>query len=147
MITARTRDHFVRFVSLILMVAAPPAARAQSYSAQGRIGYLGEWEIKASLAKIVGGAGYAGPVTLRHVGLCSTNGVEEKSGTVEFRFSPGAQTIEGTLSMADDNCRIIASAAPSHAGSMNCRDGQGVPIRFSIEQLPSGAQAGSAEVK
>jgi hypothetical protein len=60
-----------------------------SYSASGQIGYLQEWEIKGSLAKTItrSGAEYAGPVTLRHVGLCSVNGVEEKAGVVELKVS------------------------------------------------------------
>jgi hypothetical protein len=58
-----------------------PAALAQSYSANGQIGYLQEWEMRASLAGTVTSAGmsYDGPVTLRHVGLCSVNGVVEKN--------------------------------------------------------------------
>ena len=47
-------------------------------------------EIKGSLAKTISrsGAEYAGPVTLRHVGLCSTNGVEEKAGVVQLKVWP-----------------------------------------------------------
>ena len=76
--------------SIMLMCAGTPAALAQSYSASGQIGYLGEWEIKGSLAKTSTrtGADYAGPVTLRHVGLCSTNGVEKKPGVVQLKVSP-----------------------------------------------------------
>ena len=64
-------------------------ALAQSYSASGQVGYLQEWEIKGSLAKTmtVTGADYSGPVTLRHVGLCSVNGLEEKSGVVRLTVS------------------------------------------------------------
>ena len=150
MIGKRPRDVFVRALSLALTTATlAPAASAQSYSAHGQIGYLGEWEMKADLTKTTSGAhiGYAGPVTLRHVGLCSTNGVEEKSGTVELKIAPRAPSIEGTLAMKDDTCRIVVSAAPAHPGSMDCRDGQGVPIRFSISALPSAEHVTSAEAK
>jgi hypothetical protein len=124
----------------ILLIQALPAilsisssALAQSYAANGQIGYLQEWEMKASLARTVtsSGVNYNGPVTLRHVGLCSVNGVEEKSGVL--RVSPKTEGIEGTLAMEDDNLRIVASAPPSYSGLLNCRDGQGVPIHVSID--------------
>ena len=117
-------------VSVMLICAGSEAALAQSYSASGQIGYLQEWEIKGSLAKTItrSGAEYAGPVTLRHVGLCSINGVEEKAGVVQLKVS--AARLEGTLTMVDDNCRIVASASSSYQGLLSCRNGQGVPIQF-----------------
>ena len=119
-------------VAVILLCGGAPAALAQSYSASGQIGYLGEWEIKGSLARITtrSGADYSGPVTLRHVGLCSANGVEEKPGVVQLKVS--SSHLEGTLAMDDDSCKIVASASPSYTGLLSCRNGQGVPISFSI---------------
>jgi hypothetical protein len=116
----------------MLIFVGTPNALAQSYSASGQIGYLQEWEIKGSLARITtrSGADYSGPVTLRHVGLCSANGVEEKSGMVQLKVS--RSRLEGTLAMGDDSCRIDASASSPYSGLLNCRNGQGVPISFSI---------------
>jgi hypothetical protein len=124
------------------------SALAQSYSAQGAIGYLQEWEMKGSLAKTATGTGadYAGPVTLRHVGLCSANGVEEKSGTLELKVSSRKSDIEGTLVLPDDNCRVTASASQGYAGLLNCRDGQGIPIKFSIEQVQGIDRSASAAI-
>jgi hypothetical protein len=140
---------------IILLIQALPAilsinsALAQSYAANGQIGYLQEWEMKASLARTVtsSGVNYHGPVTLRHVGLCSVNGVEEKSGVVRLRVSPKTAGIEGTLAIEDDNCRIVASAPPSYSGSLNCRDGQGVPIHFSIDQTETAVREGAETTK
>ena len=130
---------------MIWIGTAVPGAFAQSYSASGQVGYLQEWELKASLAKTATrrGEDYVGPVTLRHVGLCSANGVEEKSGTVRLAVSRSG--IEGTLAMKDDHCRIVASASRSHSGLLSCRDGQGVPISFSIDQNSTADQAAAAD--
>ncbi len=110
-------------------------AGAEPYAASGQVGYLQEWELKANLARTVSGGRieYSGPVTLRHVGLCSVNGVEEKSGKLRLTMSrlPGAA--EGTLAMEGDSCRITATQAPPYSGLLTCRNGQGVPINFSIE--------------
>ena len=122
------------------VVSAATPALAQSYSASGQIGYLQEWEIKGDLAKTTTrtGADYSGPVTLRHVGLCSANGIEEKPGVVQLKVSPSR--LEGTLAMDDDNCKIVASAASSYSGLLSCRNGQGVPIHFSIGEIVPAAK-------
>ena len=133
-------------LSAILICAGAPAALAQSYSASGQVGYLSEWEMKASLARTVTSSGedYSGPVTLRHVGLCSVNGTEEKSGTVRLTVSPRSSGVEGTLAMKDDSCRIVASSSRGFSGLLSCRDGQGIPISFSIDRSGA-AEPGSAQ--
>jgi hypothetical protein len=121
-------------------------AMAQSYSVSGQVGYLQEWEMKASLSKTVTGSAvnYDGPVTLRHVGLCSVNGPEEKSGVVRLTVSRRTSAVEGTLAMKDDSCQIVASASKPYSGLLNCREGQGVPIRFSIDET---ADSGESKVR
>jgi hypothetical protein len=90
-------------------------------------------------------ADFYGPVTLRHVGLCSVNGVEEKSGTV--RLTVSRSRVEGTLSMEGDSCRIVASEQQSYSGLMTCRDGQAVPINLSVDQTSAAGQAALATGK
>jgi hypothetical protein len=121
-------------------------AGAEPYAASGQVGYLQEWELKASLARTVSGGRieYSGPVTLRHVGLCSVNGVEEKSGKLRLTMSRAPGAAEGTLALEGDSCRIMANQAPSYSGLLTCRNGQGVPISFSIEEATGKMVTGSA---
>jgi hypothetical protein len=129
----------------ICFVAA--TAAAEPYAASGQVGYLQEWELKANLAKTMSGSRieYSGPVTLRHVGLCSANGVEEKSGNMRLTMSRAPAAAEGTLALEGDSCRIVANQAPSYSGLLTCRNGQGVPISFSIEEAAaSGTTAAGA---
>jgi hypothetical protein len=130
--------------SLLALAVASSAANAQSYSANGQVGYLGEWELKGNLSKTITrtGANYDGPVTLRHVGLCSANGIEEKPAIVQLRVLPRNAGFAGTLAMKDDNCRISSSAGQPYSGLLSCRDGQGIPIHFTIEPLQVADQAG-----
>jgi hypothetical protein len=123
------------------MIAA--AAGAEPYAASGQVGYLQEWELKASLARTVSGGRteYSGPVTLRHVGLCSVNGVEEKSGNMRLTLSRAPGAAEGTLAMEGDSCRVVATQPPSYTGLLTCRNGQGVPISFSIEETTASTTA------
>ena len=143
MIAPRSTKAVVRaLISAIWIGAGAGSVMAQSYSINGQIGYLGEWEMKANLAKTSTGSGvnYDGPVTLRHVGLCSVNGPEEKSAVVRLTVSRKTSVVEGTLTMTDDTCRIAASASKSHSGLLNCRDGHGVPINFSIDEIVESGQ-------
>jgi len=124
-------------ISAIWIGAGAGSAMAQSYSVNGQVGYLQEWEMKANLAKTTtsGAESYDGPVTLRHIGLCSVNGPEEKSGVVRLTVSRRTSAVEGMLSLKDDTCRIVAAAAKPYSGLLNCREGQGVPIHFSIDEV------------
>lgn len=133
-------------VAISMCIVAATAA-AEPYAASGQVGYLQEWELKANLAKTVSGSKieYSGPVTLRHVGLCSANGVEEKSGNMRLTMSRAPAAAEGTLALEGESCRIVANQAPSYSGLLTCRNGQGVPISFSIEEAAaSGTTAAGA---
>jgi hypothetical protein len=134
-------------VAACTLGASTVAAWAEPYAASGQVGYLQEWELKASLAKNVshGRIEYSGPVTLRHVGLCSVNGVEEKSGSLRLTMSRAPAAAEGTLAMEGDSCRIVANQAPSYSGLLTCRNGQGVPISFSIEEMTAGKSPDSGK--
>ena len=117
--------------AILVLFAAAPAARAQSYSAGGQIGYLHEWEITGNLAKTVTSPGteYSGTITLRHVGLCSVNGVEQKQARLLLKVS--SRRLEGVLIMDGDRCRIVASGS-SGSGQLTCGSGQDVPINLLI---------------
>jgi hypothetical protein len=130
--------------AILMMCGTAPAALAQSYSASGQVGYLQEWELKASLAKTVTGGKveYSGPLTLTHVGLCSANGAEEKSGALRLTVSRANAGVEGTLALDGDSCRIVASASRAYSGLLSCRNGQGVPISFTIDQASAAVARG-----
>jgi hypothetical protein len=135
------------FAAISICIVAATAA-AEPYAASGQVGYLQEWELKASLAKSVSGGRieYSGPVTLRHVGLCSVNGVEEKSGKIRLTMSRAPAAAEGTLALEGDNCRIVANQAPSYSGLLTCRNGQGVPISFSIEEAAASGTTAAGKI-
>jgi hypothetical protein len=146
MIAARmiTAGTIATAMTATCFVAASVAA--EPYAASGQLGYLQEWELKASLAKSVSGGRieYSGPVTLRHVGLCSANGVEEKSGKMRLTMSRAPGAAEGTLALEGDSCKIVAAQPPSYSGLLTCRNGQGVPISFSIEETVAGSPGDAA---
>jgi hypothetical protein len=93
-----TLDHVGEVVekiltALILLIMALCAVagptQAQSLRVTGTAGCLSEWEFNADVRETVsaGIKEFAGPMTWKHVGLCSQNGPEEKSGAIAFQIS------------------------------------------------------------
>ena len=65
------------FLLPIVLGALAGPASAQSLQLLGYSGYLGEWELTATVAEDASGRSeYSGPVTLKHVGICSQDGPE-----------------------------------------------------------------------
>ena len=64
--------------------SAPAAMQIEGYA-----GHLGEWELTATLAKSTssGGGDLSGSLRMKHVGFCSKDGPEEKTGAIEVRMS------------------------------------------------------------
>src|SRR6266536_5340201 len=65
-------------VPIALGLLAAPAS-AQSLQIVGYSGYLGEWELTATVTENASGQikEYSGPLTMKHVGLCTQDGPEE----------------------------------------------------------------------
>ena len=83
------REHVVRalFLPIVLGILATPAS-AQSLQVVGYSGYLGEWELTATVTETTSGRTkeYSGPLTMKHVGVCTQDGPEEKTGEMRFQM-------------------------------------------------------------
>jgi hypothetical protein len=75
------------FLPIVLCILVTPAG-AQSLQVIGYSGYLGEWELTATVTEQMSGQtkDYFGPLIMKHVGLCTQDGPEEKMGV--FRYRP-----------------------------------------------------------
>ena len=67
-----------------MTLAAPSGA--QTRAVIGQVGILGEWELTATVTKQTDGGGrrWNGPLSLKHVGFCSVDGPEEKTGELRL---------------------------------------------------------------
>ena len=83
---------------IVLFGLAGPSG-AQTRSVSGQTGMLGEWELTATVAEQADGAGrrWTGPLSLRHVGFCSADGPEEKTGELRLSVSDSAAEATATL--------------------------------------------------
>ena len=77
------------FAGLIALGMASGPAQAQLRQVAGTAGYLSEWELKGALSErhSAGGRAFSGPVTWKHVGLCSVNGPQERLGEMSYAIT------------------------------------------------------------
>jgi hypothetical protein len=119
-------------LSAMTLLIFVTSAGAQSREVFGQAGFLGEWELTATVTEQAtdGTKALVGPLSLKHVGVCTQDGPEEKTGELRLQVS-GSSTrvratllIEGTESAYDGNLDI------SYVGVMICPDRPSVPLRL-----------------
>jgi hypothetical protein len=121
------------------LVAATLPAQARTLRLDGKSGYLSEWEVKAEVTANRDARGreeFSGPLTLRHVGVCSPNGAVEKSGTIKLHISKSVwapSQIHATLSIDGAQCTYIAKLSGDSSGFMECAGGASVPLTLSLQ--------------
>jgi hypothetical protein len=122
---------------MTLLAGGTMPAAARSMHVTGTAGYLSEWELSAEVtaAESSGREQFSGPLTLKHVGLCSANGPEEKSGKIEFYISKSmwSSQIHGTLLINGKRCSYSGKLSGSSGGFMECSDGNGIPLTLLIK--------------
>ena len=121
-----------------LRCSPPPLpAQARTLRIDGTSGYLSEWEVKAEVTATVsrGREEFSGPVTLRHVGVCSPNGAVEKAGTIKFHISKSlwSSQIHATLLIDGAQCTYNAKLSDGSSGFMDCPGGTAIPLTLSVQ--------------
>jgi hypothetical protein len=120
-------------VALILL--APPA-RAESLEVLGYSGHLGEWELSATLKEDDSTAAreYSGPLSMKHVGLCTQDGPEEKTGKIHLQMSSSSSRLQATLWLDGVECGYQGALSEFYSGTMNCPGREAVPLKLWIKQ-------------
>jgi hypothetical protein len=119
------------FLPIVLGILASPAS-AQSLRVVGYSGYLGEWELTGTVTETASGPKkeYSGPLTMRHVGLCTQDGPEEKTGEMRLQISASSSQLNATFSVAGVECTYSGRLSDSYTGTMDCPDRQAVPLKL-----------------
>jgi hypothetical protein len=124
------------FLVVIALGVASGPLQARSLQVAGTAGYLSEWELEGAVTERIsaGRSEFFGPVTWKHVGLCSVNGPQKKLGELKFQISgSGALSrINATISLDGDQCTYSGDFSGSSNGHMDCSDAKGVPLSISI---------------
>ena len=116
-------------LALAALLGVAAAAHAESLELLGYAGVLGEWELSAPLT--AKGAGntkdFSGPLKMRHVGICTQDGPEEKTGEIKVSLT-GTSRMTATLLVAGVECTYSGRESEPYTGSLRCPDRRAVPL-------------------
>lgn len=122
-------------MSLVALLGFMAPAHAQSREVTGQAGILGEWELTATVTqRNTGGTEeFVGPLSLKHVGICTVDGPEEKKGELRLRMSEMSTRVMGTLLIDGSECTYDGDLKSLDNGIMSCPDRRSVPLVLSIK--------------
>ena len=117
-----------------LATALAPNAYAQALKVSGQLGVLGEWELSATLSREPAGGKrqFSGPLSLKHVGICSPDGPEEKSGTAQVQLVSGSR-VAASFVIDGVTCTYRGQKSDTYTGLMSCPGKADVPILLWID--------------
>ena len=124
-----------RAVLLASILPATPAG-ADPLQLVGYSGYLGEWELTAALTEdgSTTAKEYSGPLSMKHVGLCTQDGPEEKSGKIRVLMMPSESRIQATLWVDGVECGYQGVLSDFYTGTMDCSGRERVPLKLWIKE-------------
>ena len=119
------------FLLIVLSTLATPT-QAQSLQVLGYAGVLGEWELTATVTEKTSRRTkeFSGPLTMKHVGMCTRDGPEEKTGEIRFQISASSSRLNATLSVAGVECTYSGRLSDSYTSTMDCPDRQALPLKL-----------------
>lgn len=120
------------FCLAIMLGAVAAPVSAHSLEVFGYAGLLGEWELTATVTENAARQAkeFSGPVMMTHVGLCTQDGPEEKSGEMSLQISGSPSRLNATIRIAGATCRYSGRLTAFYSGMMICPDQEAVPLKL-----------------
>ena len=110
-----------------------PSSLAQTLQIEGVAGYLSEYKLTADVAGQSAEGGPTemfGPLSVKHVGLCTHAGPNEMLGQLQIRFVDVSQKVEARLSYDGRECAFYGFLSESATGFMTCNNKLTLPLRL-----------------
>jgi hypothetical protein len=119
---------------LVVLLALSSPAAAQSLQVKGKFGFIGEYEILATVSATTssGFREFTGPMIVKHVGLCTHDGPDEKQGQLRLQKLSSSR-IKATLLLDGQKCIFDGQLSEAKTGVMTCPSEPGVPIGLWLE--------------
>jgi hypothetical protein len=132
---ARYEKAAVRALLLLLAGTLAAPAQAQSLQVVGYAGVLGEWELTATVTERawLWSKEFSGPLSMKHVGICTQDGPEEKTGEIRFEISALSSQLDATLLVEGVSCTYSARLSEPYSGLMACPDREAVPLKLWVK--------------
>jgi hypothetical protein len=117
---------------LFVLSALATSAQAKSLQLVGYAGALGEWELTATVTEQGGlwSTAFSGPLSMKHVGICTQDGPEEKTGEIRVQISALSSRLDATLLVEGIACSYSAGPSDPYSGLMACPDREAVPLKL-----------------
>ena len=135
-----SRKNLLIALSLAIVLTVTGGAYAistvpRSLEIHGYAGQLGEWELTATISKDVPARmrELSGPLTMKHIGMCSQDGPEEKTGEMRLRLSLFSPRVEARLSIEGVECTYNGTMSDSHTAMLVCPDRRAIPLTLWIK--------------
>jgi hypothetical protein len=121
-------------VLLVALIALSSPAAAQSWQVKGKFGYLGEFEITSQVSptKSSGSREFVGPMTVKHVGLCTHDGPDESQGQLRVQTLSSSR-VKATLQLDGRECVFSGPLSESKTGVLTCPGEPALPIGLWLE--------------
>ena len=118
-----------RLVAAALLMMTPNvwAAEPQTLQVLGQSGALGEWELTANVTATGTQKEFSGPLVMKHVGICTVDGPEQKTGNIKLHFSASSR-VKATLLIDGVACTYAGRKSDSYGGLLRCPDQRDVPL-------------------
>jgi hypothetical protein len=115
-----------------MLSALATPAQAKSLQLVGYAGVLGEWELTATVTEQGGllSTAFSGPLSMKHVGICTQDGPEERTGEIRFQISALSSRLDATLLVEGVACSYSAGPSDPYSGMMACPDREAVPLKL-----------------
>jgi hypothetical protein len=96
----------------------------------GQAGVLGEWELTGNLLESGPDTDkeFSGPLKMKHVGLCTQDGPEERAGEIRLRLAGPDAQLSANLTLDGIPCTYSARKAHAYEGTMSCSGQRPVPL-------------------
>jgi hypothetical protein len=119
------------FALAVLIVVLDTPGHAQPLQIKGIFGFLGEYELSATVTRETSGREQrlTGPMTIRHVGLCTHNGLNESGGEITLQVIDTKSQISAAFAFNGKQCTYKGRVSQENVGELIC---SGDTIPFSI---------------
>ena len=123
------------FCLAVMLGALAAPASAQSLEVFGYAGVLGEWELTATVTEIASRRtkDFSGPLTMTHVGLCTQDGPEKKTGQIRLQLSSSPSRLNASILVAGVVCSYSGRLSDFYTGMMTCPDREAVPLKLWVK--------------
>ena len=116
---------------LMLSVLAAPVG-AEPLQIHGITGFASEYELSGSASgqDLNGKKEFTGPLTVKHIGLCTHDGPKETVGEIRFEFDKSSSRITATLDFDGSKCTYKGMFSETYHGFMDCGREGSLPLRL-----------------